>query len=105
MARFSVMLNGRGIRLEENGQDPQRGGFYVPCVVKAADPEAAREQAVAILRAHPRFQQLRCWPEEQTSDGCPTVVVDSVRRLPWWRWRSVGMSTGFILYPGPDETD
>jgi hypothetical protein len=105
MPRFCVLLNGRGIQLAGEGGEPGRGGFFVPCVVEAAGEQAAREQAVATLRSHPKFHAFRCWPGEETADGRPTIVVESVERLPWWKRRSMGISTGFILYPGPDDSE
>jgi hypothetical protein len=105
MPRYSVLLNGRGVELKAQGGEPERGGFFVPCVVQATGEQAAREQAVATLRSHPKFLGFRCWPGEKTADGRPTIAVESVERLPWWKRRTIGISTGFILYPGPDEPE
>ena len=105
MPRFVVQLNGRGIRLTLDDGSTERGGFFVPCVVEAPDEHSAAQLAVESLRAHPKFLQMSCWPTEQTPDARPAVVVESIARLNWWQRRKLGVSTGFVLYPGPDEAD
>jgi hypothetical protein len=60
--------------------------------------QAAGEMALGILRSDARFLEFRPWPGEQAPDGCPRVVVDSIARLPRWKRRRTGISSGYILY-------
>jgi hypothetical protein len=101
LPKYRVLLNGRDVLLELDGER-QRGGFYVHCCVTAADEAEAGATALAVLRRHPPFLALQAGSLGEPAQPEPAVFVDEVEKLSWWDRHPLGISTGFIFYADPD---
>lgn len=90
------MLRGRDVIMRHEGVE-QRAGFYVNCSVEAVSEAKAGDEALSELRRNTKYLRLQAWPPG-SSTMLPPVVVDSVRRFPWWKRFVPGITTGFVFY-------
>ena len=102
MAKFRVLLHGRDLTLDVDGER-QRGGFYIHCCVAAPDEAVAGERALAELRRHLRYQALLAGKLSEPAQPEPVVLIDEVERLPWWDRHPLGIAMGFTFYSDPDQ--
>ena len=102
MSRYRVLLHGRNVLLDLDGEH-QIGGFYIHCCVEASDESAAAGEAIQMLRHHPRYLALLDGTSGNPPQPEPLILADEVERLPLWDRRSLGVVLGFIFYADPDE--
>jgi len=102
MSRYRVLLHGRNVLLDLDGER-HVGGFYIHCCVEASHDAAAAASAIALLRRHPRYLALLEGTDGSPPQPEPTRLVDELEQLPWWERRPPGVTERFVFHVDPDE--
>src|SRR5262245_48385792 len=89
MAKYRVLVHGRGMEVRRWWFLRRRRGFYVTCYVEADGEAAAGEGAVAMLRGEPKLILSALKP--------PTLEIEEVVEIPSFEGYPYPR-TGFVFY-------
>lgn len=101
--RYQVILHGTGFSVPVDDSKPICG-FYIIRRVLADGLADAKQNAINAVKREEKYQTLLEMTEASSGsqEHC-RLQIDSIGRLPWWRWYFSKYSPSFIFYS--DETD